>query len=148
MKQGRRRVRAGASSRSADALSPCPVPPGGHRIRLADVERFIDEVAVHSHHSVLLLLDANGELRSMVPPRQLAIGCGPDRQAVRVRGAATPLSQCTSAAPDALPPDAFERVRPAVGMRIPVADQRCRPAGIALGPISTGSAGSTHWAAT
>jgi hypothetical protein len=127
----------------------CPVPPGGPRARLTDVERFIGEVAVHSHHLVPPGSTPTVSSAAWCPDADSPVRPGPAAGA-RVRAVAAPPSQCTSAAPDAVPPDVFDRVRPAVGMWIPTADQTHRPAGLAPGPLSTstGSAGSTHRAAT
>jgi Zn-dependent protease/predicted transcriptional regulator len=82
------------------------------------VERFIDEVAVHAHHSALPLLDFDGRPSGIVTMRQLAAVPGLRRESVRVREVATPLPQCTVAAPNDLLDDTLDRLRPGSGMRI------------------------------
>lgn len=82
------------------------------------VERFINEVAVHAHHSALPLLDFDGRPSGIVTMRQLAAVPGSGRETVRVRDVATPLPQCTVATANDLLNDALDRLRPGAGMRI------------------------------
>ncbi|MEJ8649162.1 site-2 protease family protein [Streptomyces sp. MS1.AVA.3] len=86
------------------------------------VQRFIDEVAVHSRHSALPLLDFDGRPSGLVQIRRLATVPGPERETVRVREVATPLSQCAVAAPDELLSEALDRVSMRTGARILVVD--------------------------
>ncbi|MEU9485373.1 site-2 protease family protein [Streptomyces decoyicus] len=86
------------------------------------VQRFIDEVAVHSRHSALPLLDFDGRPSGLVQIRRLATVPGPGRETVRVREVATPLSQCAVAAPDELLSEALDRVSLRTGARILVVD--------------------------
>jgi Zn-dependent protease/CBS domain-containing protein len=100
--------------RVADAMSS-PVVTGPDWLNVA---RFIDEVAVHTRHSALPLLDFEGRPSGIVELDKLAAVPGERRETVRVRDVATPLSKCTVAAPDDLLTDVLDRARPAAGMRI------------------------------
>ncbi|MGW9174512.1 site-2 protease family protein [Streptomyces decoyicus] len=102
----------------SDAMSS-PVVSGADWLT---VQRFIDEVAVHSRHSALPLLDFNGRASGLVQIRRLATVPGPGRETVRVREVATPLSQCAVAAPDELLSEALDRVGLRTGARILVVD--------------------------
>ncbi|MEV5128248.1 site-2 protease family protein [Streptomyces decoyicus] len=102
----------------SDAMSS-PVVSGADWLT---VQRFIDEVAVHSRHSALPLLDFNGRASGLVQIRRLATVPGPGRETVRVREVATPLSQCAVAAPDELLSEALDRVSLRTGARILVVD--------------------------
>lgn len=86
------------------------------------VQRFIDEVVVHSRHSALPLLDFDGRPSGIVQIRRLAAVPGPSRETVRVREAATPLSQCAVAAPDDLLSDALDKISLRTGARLLVVD--------------------------
>ncbi|MFC9231123.1 site-2 protease family protein [Streptomyces decoyicus] len=102
----------------SDAMSS-PVVSGADWLT---VQRFIDEVAVHSRHSALPLLDFDGRPSGLVQIRRLATVPGPGRETVRVREVATPLSQCAVAAPDDLLSEALDRVSLRTGARILVVD--------------------------
>ncbi|MFC9236105.1 site-2 protease family protein [Streptomyces decoyicus] len=102
----------------SDAMSS-PVVSGADWLT---VQRFIDEVAVHSRHSALPLLDFDGRPSGLVQIRRLATVPGPGRETVRVREVATPLSQCAVAAPDELLSEALDRVSLRTGARILVVD--------------------------
>ncbi|MET7798715.1 site-2 protease family protein [Streptomyces decoyicus] len=102
----------------SDAMSS-PVVSGADWLT---VQRFIDEVAVHSRHSALPLLDFDGRPSGLVQIRRLATVPGPGRETVRVREVAMPLSQCAVAAPDELLSEALDRVSLRTGARILVVD--------------------------
>ncbi|MFK4224708.1 site-2 protease family protein [Streptomyces sp. NPDC019890] len=104
--------------RVADAMSS-PVTTGADWLT---VQRFIDEVAVKTHHSAVPLLDFEGRPSGIVQARRLAGVPGPRREALRVRDVAIPLSQCAVAAPSDLLSDALDGLRPGSGMRILVVD--------------------------
>ncbi|AJT65960.3 Putative zinc metalloprotease Rip3 [Streptomyces lydicus] len=86
------------------------------------VQRFIDEVAVHSRHSVVPLTDFDGRPSGIVQIRRLAAVPAAGREAVRVREVGIPLSQCAVAAPDDLLTEALDRISLRTGMRILVVD--------------------------
>ncbi|MFC9243114.1 site-2 protease family protein [Streptomyces sp. NPDC057136] len=104
--------------RVADAMSS-PVATGADWLT---AQRFIDEVAVKSHHSVLPLLDFEGRPSGIVQVRRLAAIPGGRRETLRVREVATPLSQCAVAAPGDLLSEAIDRLSLRTGMYILVAD--------------------------
>ncbi|MGW3007990.1 site-2 protease family protein [Streptomyces sp. NPDC001219] len=86
------------------------------------VQRFIDEVAVHSRHSALPLLDFEGRPSGLVQLRRLATVPAASRETLRVREVATPLSQCAVAAPDELLTEALDKLSLRTGARILVVD--------------------------
>lgn len=104
--------------RVAEAMTS-PVATGADWLT---VQRFIDEVVVHSRHSALPLLDFDGRPSGIVQIRRLAAVPGPSRETVRVREAATPLSQCAVAAPDDLLSDALDKISLRTGARLLVVD--------------------------
>ncbi|MGX7758830.1 site-2 protease family protein [Streptomyces angustmyceticus] len=104
--------------RVADAMSS-PVVTGADWLT---VGRFIDEVAVHAHHSALPLLDFEGRPSGIVQLSRLAAVPGPSRESVRVREAALPLSKCATAAPDDPLSEALERINLRTGARLLVVD--------------------------
>ncbi|MEU7181282.1 MULTISPECIES: site-2 protease family protein [Streptomyces] len=104
--------------RVADAMSS-PVATGADWLT---AQRFIDEVAVKSHHSALPLLDFEGRPSGIVQLRRLAAVPGARRESLRVREVATPLSQCAVAAPDELLSAALDKIRLSTGMRILVVE--------------------------
>lgn len=112
--------------RVADAMD-LPVPIGPDWLT---VERFIDDVAATARHTALPLTDFNGEASGVVTTRQLAAVRLPDRATLRVRDVATPLSQCTLAAPDELLTDVLERVRTPAGLHIVVLADGHHPVGV------------------
>ncbi|MEW9517693.1 site-2 protease family protein [Streptomyces tubercidicus] len=86
------------------------------------VQRFIDEVAVHSPYSALPLLDFEGRPSGVVQLRRLASVPVADRETLRVREVAIPLSQCAVAAPDDLLTEALDKLSLRTGPRILVVD--------------------------
>ncbi|GAA2580943.1 site-2 protease family protein [Streptomyces tubercidicus] len=86
------------------------------------VQRFIDEVAVHSAYSALPLLDFEGRPSGVVQLRRLASVPAADRETLRVREVAIPLSQCAVAAPDDLLTEALDKLSLRTGPRILVVD--------------------------
>ncbi|MFB6437924.1 site-2 protease family protein [Streptomyces sp. NPDC056411] len=104
--------------RVADAMTS-PVVTGADWLT---VRRFIDEVALPAHHSALPLLDFEGRPSGLVQLSRLASVPGPSRETLRVREAATPLSQCAVAAPDELLSDALDRLTLRSGPRLLVVD--------------------------
>ncbi|MGW9032697.1 site-2 protease family protein [Streptomyces sp. NPDC055722] len=86
------------------------------------VDRFLSEAAAQSGHSVLPLLDFEGRPSGVVRLRRLAAVPSGRREALRVREVATPLSQCTLAAPDELLTAVLERLGSGGGLPILVMD--------------------------
>lgn len=106
--------------RAADAMSsPVETCPDW-----LTVERCVDEVAMRARHSTLALIDFEGRPSGMVDLTQLAKTPVPQRETLRVRDVATPLSQCTTCAPGDLLEDVLEKLHPSSGMRILVIDGR------------------------
>jgi Zn-dependent protease len=93
------------------------------------VERCAQDVALRTHHSTLALTDFEGRPSGLLRLRQLAWIPAAQRQSARVRDVATPLSQCTTCAPDDLLADVLEKLSPGRGLPILVTDGQ-RPAGI------------------
>ncbi|WP_369360230.1 site-2 protease family protein [Streptomyces sp. cg2] len=104
--------------RAADAMSS-PVTTGADWLT---VQRFIDEVAVQTGHSAVPLLDFEGRPSGVVQLRRLASIPLAQREELRVRDVATPLSQCAVAAPDDLLTEALDKLSLTTGMRILVVD--------------------------
>ncbi|WP_151484607.1 site-2 protease family protein [Streptomyces albicerus] len=86
------------------------------------VERCIEDVVLRTHHSTLALIDFEGRPSGLLHLPRLARIPAAQRQSVRVRDVATPLSQCTTCAPDDLLEDVLEKLRPGSGIRILVTD--------------------------
>ncbi|MFJ9480072.1 site-2 protease family protein [Streptomyces mirabilis] len=86
------------------------------------VDRFLSEEAARTGHSVLPLLDFAGRPSGVVHLRRLAAVPSGRRQSLRVRDVATPLSQCTLAAPDELLNSVLERLGIGGGLPILVMD--------------------------
>ncbi|KUL55459.1 hypothetical protein ADL22_00775 [Streptomyces sp. NRRL F-4489] len=103
---------------AADAMS-APVMTGADWLT---VQRFIDEVAVTTGHSAVPLLDFEGRPSGVVQLRRLAAVPAAQREELRIRDVATPLSQCAVAAPDELLTEAMDRLTLRTGMRILVVD--------------------------
>ncbi|MFD5733750.1 site-2 protease family protein [Streptomyces sioyaensis] len=114
--------------RVAEAMSS-PVTTGADWLT---VQRFIDEVAVHSRHSALPLVDFDGRPSGVVQLRRLASVPAASRESLRVREVAIPLSQCAVAAPDELLSTALDRISLRTGARILVVEDG-RLVGIATG---------------
>ncbi|AJF70284.1 site-2 protease family protein [Streptomyces vietnamensis] len=104
--------------RVADAMSS-PVATGADWLT---AQRFIDEVAVKSHHSALPLLDFEGRPSGIVQVRRLTAVPEGRRETVRVHEVATPLPQCAIAAPGELLSEALDRLSLRTGMYILVVD--------------------------
>lgn len=114
--------------RVAEAMSS-PVTTGADWLT---VQRFIDEVAVHSRHSALPLVDFDGRPSGVVQLRRLASVPAASRENLRVREVAIPLSQCAIAAPDEPLSTALDRISLRTGARILVVEDG-RLVGIATG---------------
>lgn len=91
--------------RVADAMSS-PVATGPDWLT---VDRFIDEVAAYARHSTLALLDFEGRPSGTIQLRRLGGVPVQNRDSVRVRDVATPLSRCTLAAPEELLTEVLDR---------------------------------------
>ncbi|MBM4794874.1 site-2 protease family protein [Streptomyces sioyaensis] len=114
--------------RVSEAMSS-PVTTGADWLT---VQRFIDEVAVHSRHSALPLVDFDGRPSGVVQLRRLASVPAASRESLRVREVAIPLSQCAVAAPDEPLSTALDRISLRTGARILVVEDG-RLVGIATG---------------
>ncbi|MFF7229160.1 Zn-dependent protease [Streptomyces sp. 2333.5] len=114
--------------RVAEAMSS-PVTTGADWLT---VQRFIDEVAVHSRYSALPLVDFDGRPSGVVQLRRLASVPAASRESLRVREVAIPLSQCAVAAPDEPLSTALDRISLRTGARILVVEDG-RLVGIATG---------------
>ncbi|MFE1984605.1 site-2 protease family protein [Streptomyces mirabilis] len=86
------------------------------------VDRFLSEVAAQAGHSVLPLLDFEGHAGGVVRLRRLAAVPSGQRESLRARDMANPLSQCTLAAPDELLISVLERLGSGGGLPILVMD--------------------------
>ncbi|MEU6323227.1 site-2 protease family protein [Streptomyces sp. NPDC047009] len=86
------------------------------------VDRFLSEVAAQAGHAVLPLLDFEGRPSGVVRLNRLAAVPSGQRQSLRVRHVATPLSQCTLAEPDELLISILERLGSGGGLPILVMD--------------------------
>ncbi|MFF0041661.1 site-2 protease family protein [Streptomyces mirabilis] len=86
------------------------------------VDRFLSEAAARAGHSVLVLVDFEGHPSGVVALRRLAAVPFGQRESVRVRDVATPVSQCTLAAPDELLNSVLERLGNGGGLPILVVD--------------------------
>ncbi|MEU1629947.1 site-2 protease family protein [Streptomyces sp. NPDC020096] len=86
------------------------------------VTRFLEEMESQRRHSAIPLIGIDGRPSGIVTMRQLAMVPGPDRDEVRLRDVATPLSRCTLAAPDEDLVDALGRAGPTGSLRILVVD--------------------------
>ncbi|MFF4834994.1 site-2 protease family protein [Streptomyces sp. NPDC001315] len=86
------------------------------------VDRFLSEVAVPAGQSVLPLLDFGGRPSGVVQLRRLAAIPSERQKSLRLRDIATPLSQCTLAAPEELLNSVLERLATGGGLPILVMD--------------------------
>lgn len=100
--------------RMAEAMSS-PVATGADWLT---VERFLSDVAAQARHSVLPVLDFEGRPSGVVRLRRVAAVPFAQRESLRVRDVATPLSQCTLAAPDELLNTVLERLGSGGGLPI------------------------------
>jgi Zn-dependent protease len=82
------------------------------------VDRFVQDHATRAHHSAVPLVDVDGRPSGIVTMRHIALLPAERRTTVRVRDLATPLAQCTTAAPDEYLNDVLDRVRTQAGLRI------------------------------
>jgi Zn-dependent protease/CBS domain-containing protein len=96
-----------------------PVVTGPDWLRL---DRFLAEVAAHTRHSVLPLLDFEGRPSGVVQLRRLPAQPYGRQQEARVGDLAMPLSRCTLAAPDELLTTVLERLGSGGGMPVLVMD--------------------------
>ncbi|MBZ9643130.1 site-2 protease family protein [Streptomyces sp. PSKA30] len=88
------------------------------------VERCIEDVALRTHQSTLALTDFEGRPSGLLHLPQLARMPAEQRQTLRVRDMATPLSHVTTCAPDDLLEGVLEKLRPGSGLPILVTDGR------------------------
>ncbi|MFB7460727.1 site-2 protease family protein [Streptomyces sp. NPDC056188] len=79
------------------------------------VGSFLSEVAIRTGHSVVPLLDFDGRPSGLLQMRRLAAVPPGQRERLRARDLATPLSRCTLAAPDELLNSVLERLGAAGG---------------------------------
>ncbi|MFI8520929.1 site-2 protease family protein [Streptomyces sp. NPDC085481] len=116
--------------RAADAMSsPVETCPDW-----LTVERCIDEVAMRARHSTLPLIDFGGRPSGLVDLSQFARIPVAQREELRVRDVATPLSRCTTCTPDELLEGVLDKARPSrSGIRILVTE-----GGLLVGIITTG----------
>jgi Zn-dependent protease len=117
----RRRAELGAALRGvrvAEAMTR-PVVTGPDWLT---VDRFLPEVAAHTRHSVLPLVDFEGRPSGVVKLRRLATVPSGRRDALRVREVATPLSRCTLAVPDEPLDGVLARLGSGTGLPILVMD--------------------------
>ncbi|GAU66531.1 peptidase M50 family protein [Streptomyces sp. NBRC 110611] len=105
-------------ARVADAMSS-PADTGADWLT---VQRFIDEIAATTRHSAIPLLDFEGRPSGLVQLGRLAAVPQAERETLRVREVATPLSQCAVAAPDEPLDEALNRLTLRTGPRILVVD--------------------------
>ncbi|MET9970913.1 site-2 protease family protein, partial [Streptomyces sp. NPDC006356] len=111
--------------RAADAMSsPVETAPDWITVR-----QFIEGPAMTARHSALPLLDFGGHPSGLLDLPRLSKIPVAQQEALRLRDAATPLSQCTTCPPDDLLEDALKKLKPLVGVRILVVDGQ-RLAGI------------------
>ncbi|MGC9544542.1 site-2 protease family protein [Streptomyces sp. UG1] len=104
--------------RAADAMtSPVETCPDW-----ITVQRCVEDVALQTHHSTLVLTSFDGHPTGLLNIPQLARIRAPQRETLRVRDLATPLPQGSTCAPDDLLEDVLEKLSPGVGMHILVMD--------------------------
>ena len=82
------------------------------------VQRCIDDVAVRTRHSALVLIDFEGRPSGLVHLPRLAKIPAAQRETLRVRDVATPWARCASCAPEDLLQDVLEKLSP--GRALPV----------------------------
>ncbi|WP_406424710.1 site-2 protease family protein [Streptomyces sp. NBC_00873] len=86
------------------------------------VNRFLSDVAAQAGHSVLPLVDFEGRPSGVVRLRRLGAVPSQQRETLRIREVATPLSQCTLATPDELLTGVLDRLGSGGGLPILVTD--------------------------
>lgn len=104
--------------RVADAMSsPVATAPDW-----LTVERFMSEVAPHTAHPVLPLLDFEGRPSGVLQARRITALPRAQWPGLRLRDVAEPVSQVTLAAPEEYLDGVLDRVRTTAGMRILAVD--------------------------
>ncbi|MFE7765941.1 site-2 protease family protein [Streptomyces sp. NPDC057438] len=104
--------------RAADAMSsPVETCP-----EWFTVERCVEDVALRTHHSTLVLTDFEGRPSGLLQLPRLARILGEQRQTLRARDVAVPLPRCTTCAPDDLLQNVLDKLRPSSGLPILVTD--------------------------
>ncbi|MDO0909769.1 site-2 protease family protein [Streptomyces sp. DT2A-34] len=86
------------------------------------VARCVEDVAVRTHHSTLVLTNFEGRPSGLLHLPQLARIPAEQRQTLRVRDVVNPLAHATTCAPDDLLEDVLEKLRPGSGLPILVTD--------------------------
>ncbi|WP_323135926.1 MULTISPECIES: site-2 protease family protein [unclassified Streptomyces] len=86
------------------------------------VDRFLSDVAPQSGHTVLPLVDFEGRPSGVIRLRRLSALPSQQRETLRIREVATPLSQCTLATPDELLTEVLDRLGSGGGLPILVTD--------------------------
>ncbi|MEU0116223.1 site-2 protease family protein [Streptomyces bobili] len=86
------------------------------------VQRCIDDVAVRTPHSKVILIDFQGHPSGLLHLPRLAKVPAPQWETLRVRDVAIPWARCTTCAPDDLLENVLEKLSPASGMPIVVTD--------------------------
>jgi Zn-dependent protease/CBS domain-containing protein len=86
------------------------------------VERCIVDVAVRARHSTLPLIDFDGRPSGLLDLSRLARIPAQQRETLRARDVATPLSQGAMCAPDDLLEDVLEKLSPGISIHILVTD--------------------------
>ncbi|MFP1624603.1 site-2 protease family protein [Streptomyces sp. 5K101] len=104
--------------RAADAMSS-PVETAPDWIT---VQRFVDGPTVDTRHSALPLLDFEGHPSGLLRLPQLARIPVRQREEVRLRDVAAPVSQYATCAPDDLLDDVLKKLRPPTGLPVLVLD--------------------------
>ena len=105
-------------TRVAEAMSS-PVDTGPDWLT---VDRFIDDVASHTAHTELPLLDVDGRPSGVVRLRRLAAVPEDRRDQLRARDVAVPVSRVTLARPDERLEQVLERMSPTSGLPILAVD--------------------------
>lgn len=110
------------------------------------VQRCVEDVALRTHHSTLVLTAFDGHPSGLLHLPRLARIPTQQRETLRVRDVATPLPQGSTCAPDDLLEDVLEKLTPGGGM--PSSSWTAR-AWSASSPrvTSPGSPSATHFAA-
>ncbi|WP_037885578.1 site-2 protease family protein [Streptomyces viridochromogenes] len=86
------------------------------------VQRYVDDLAAAAHHSTLVLTDFEGRPSGVLHLTRLARVPAQQREALRLRDVATPVSRCATCAPGDLLDDVLEKLSPARGLPILVMD--------------------------
>ncbi|MEV0494081.1 site-2 protease family protein [Streptomyces atratus] len=86
------------------------------------VNRFLSDVAAQTGHSVVPLVDFEGRPSGVVQLRRLGAVPPQQRETLRIRDVATPLSKCTLATPDELLTGVLDRLGSSGGLPVLVTD--------------------------